>query len=285
MRAMKNGIAEIDHLLTYVADLDAASAAYERLGFRLTPRSEIGAMGIANRLALLSPLTPGTGNYIELMSAADRTRLPPPMATTLSGAEGVKSMVMATPDAHKAQAELVANGYGFAPPVHVKREWVIPGEGSVWPEFDVMLPIAAPLPFNLCRYFNLDLYLRQDWRTHPNGARHLTATFAVAPDAHATARYYETLFGKPASLGADNAWLVKTAAVELAIYDPLSFAARFGVVAPASETPRYAGYRIAVDKLDALAAPFARNKVAAIPTVQGVAVQACGNVIEFVEVR
>ncbi len=282
---MKNGIAEIDHLLTYVADLDVASAAYERLGFRLTPRSEIGAMGIANRLALLSPLTAGTGNYIELMSAADRTRLPPPMATTLSGTEGVKSMVMATPDAHKAQAELVANGYGFAPPVHVKREWVIPGEGSVWPEFDVMLPIAAPLPFNLCRYFNLDLYLRQDWRTHPNGARHLIATFAVAPDAHATARYYEALFGQAATLGADGAWIVRAAAVELSIYDPLSFASCFGVAPPAADTPRYAGYRIATADGDALRTLLARNKVAAIPTVQGIAVQACGNVIEFVEVR
>jgi hypothetical protein len=279
---MKNGIAEIDHLLTYVAELDAASAAYERLGFRLTPRSEIGAMGIANRLALLSPLTSGTGNYIELMSAADRSKLPPPMAATLSGAEGVKSMVMATSDAHAAQKELVANGYGFAPPVHVKREWVIPGEGSVWPEFDVMLPIEAPLPFNLCRYFNLDLYLRRDWRTHPNGARHLTATFAVASDAHATARYYEKLFGRPAALGADGAWIVKCAAVELLIYDPLSFAARFGVALPPLDAPIYAGYRIAVDKLATTASLLARNKVMAIPTVLGLATQACNNVIEFV---
>lgn len=282
---MKNGIAEVDHLLTYVTNLDAAATAYERLGFRLTPRSEIGAMGIANRLVLLSPLTAGTANYLELMSAADRTKLPPPMATTLSGAEGVKSMVMATPDAHGARAELGANGYGFAPPVHVKREWVIPGEGSVWPEFDVMLPIAAPLPFNLCRYFNLDLYLREDWRTHPNGARHLTATFAVAADAHATACYYETLFGTAATLGADGAWIVKTAAVELAIYDPLSFAARFGVALPAADTPRYTGYRVAVASLDALHAPLARNEVATMPTVLGIAAQACGNVIEFVEVR
>lgn len=279
---MKNGIAEIDHLLTYVADLDAASAAYERLGFRLTPRSEIGAMGIANRLALLSPLTSGTGNYIELMSAADRAKLPPPMASTLSGVEGVKSMVMATPDAHKAQAELVANGYDFAPPVHVKREWVIPGEGSVWPEFDVMLPIAAPLPFNLCRYFNLDLYLRQDWRTHPNGARHLVATFAVAPEPHATARYYEKLFDRPATLGADGAWIVQAAAVELALYDPLFFAARYGVAPPAASAPYYAGYRIAVARLEPLRALLARNGVATIPTVLGVAVRACGNVIEFV---
>lgn len=282
---MKNEIAEIDHLLTYVADLDAASAAYERLGFRLTPRSEIGAMGIANRLVLLSPLTAGTANYIELMSATDRTKLPLPMAATLSGAEGVKSMVMATPDAHKAQAELVANGYGFAPPVHVKREWVIPGEGSVWPEFDVMLPIAAPLPFNLCRYFNLDLYRREDWRAHPNGARYLTAAFAVAPDAHAIARYYEALFDKAATLGTDGAWIVKTAAVELAIYDPLSFAACFGIALSAADAPLYAGYRVAVASLDALQARFARDKVAAMPTALGLAAQACGNVVEFVEVR
>jgi hypothetical protein len=204
------------------------------------------------------------------------------MAATLSGSEGVKSMVMATSDAHAAQKELVANGYAFDPPVHVKREWVIPGEGSVFPEFDVTLPIPAPLPFNLCRYFNLDLYLRQDWRTHPNGARHLTATFAVAPDPHVTARYYEKLFGRAATLGADGAWIVQAGAVELAIYDQLFFAARYGVVPPAANAPYYAGYRVSVARLDPLRAALERNGVATIPTVLGLAVQACGNIIEFV---
>ena len=48
---------------------------------------------------------------------------------------------------------------------------------------------------------------------------------------------------------------------------------------------RHAGYRVAVASLDALSALLARNKVAAIATVTGVAVQTCGNVIEFVAPR
>jgi hypothetical protein len=50
---------------------------------------------------------------------------------------------------------------------------------------------------------------------------------------------------------------------------------------PPADAPRCAGYRVAVADLDALGALLARNDVATIPTVIGVAAQACGNVIEF----
>ncbi|HKU97457.1 MAG TPA: VOC family protein, partial [Vineibacter sp.] len=65
-------VIEIDHLLTYVRDLDGAAALFRRMGFTLSPISRIETMGISNHLVLMHPGTPGAGNYIELMAAHDR---------------------------------------------------------------------------------------------------------------------------------------------------------------------------------------------------------------------
>jgi hypothetical protein len=213
------------------------------------------------------------------------------MATVLSGAEGVKSMVMMTPDAHAARKELVADGYPFAPPVHVRREWAIPGEGLVWPEFDVLLPIPAPLAFNACQHHTLGLYLREDWQVHPNTAQHLLCVLAVADDVPATVAWYERLFGATARQQRDGGWHVTPGAIELAIYSPDDFARRFPGAGSLAPLPAggagYRGYRIAVASMAQAARCLAEAGVTTIKTADGLAVgpaNACGNVIEFVPV-
>jgi hypothetical protein len=158
----------IDHLLTYVRDGAEAATTFSKLGFTLSPVSHIEAMGITNQMVLFAEAAPGCANFIELMSVADRARLPPPMASLLSGEERVKSMVLATPDAARCHAHLTGLGMPFAPPLHVRREWVLEGGSSVYPEFDVLLPQDAGLTFNACRYHDVDLYRRPEWTQHAN---------------------------------------------------------------------------------------------------------------------
>jgi len=286
MNPRSHGLEELDHLMTYVADLDAAGAAFERLGFRLTPVSHITTMGIANRLVLMRARTPGAANFIELMGVTDASLLPPPMREVLSGRQGIKSMVMMTADAQAAHRMLAGAGYPFAPPSHVRREWTIPGKGSVWPEFDVLLPIQAPLTFNVCQYHNVDLYLREDWLEHPNTARSLVAAIGVAADAKAAVAYCERLFGMAAICGDDGGYAVSPGRTELVLYDVEAFEARFGVSAPsAGNGVAYAGMRIAVGDLGRLAAVLDGNGVPA-SGASGIVVgprEACGNVIEFVQ--
>lgn len=286
MNSRSHGLEELDHLLTYVSDLDAAGTAFERLGFRLTPVSHITTMGIANRLVLMRPRTPGAANFIELMGVADASRLPPPMREVLSGSQGIKSMVMMTADAQAAHRMLAGAGYPFVPPSHVRREWAIPGEGSVWLEFDVLLPVPAPLTFNVCQYHNVDLYVREDWLAHPNTARSLVAAIGVAADAKTAVAYFERLFGMAAVCGEDGGYVVSPGRTELVVYGAEAFEARFGVSAPrAGSGVAYAGMRIAVGDLGRVAAILAGNGVP-VSGASGIVVgprEACGNVIEFVK--
>ena len=255
-------ISEIDHLLTYVRDLDAAAALFRRMGFTLSPISRIEAMGISNHLVLMTPPTKGFANYIELMAAHDRTTLPPPMVRTLSGGESIKSMVLGAADIDVAQKAIAAAGFDVDAPFHIKREWAIgPGE-SVFPEFDVILPVDAPLVFNCCRYFNVDLYVRPEWLRHENGAQGLRRVIAVANDPVTVAGPFGALFGHiPAPAG--GAVRTTPGQVDLDLMTPDAVKERYIIdVAPLERNAaRYVGYVIEVASRKALLGCLDRGKV------------------------
>jgi hypothetical protein len=191
---MSYALTEIDHLLAS-GDPVAGGAQYERLGFTVTPLSVIENLGVANRLILLTPLTPGTANFFECMGVVDPRRAAAnPMGALLEGPPGVRSMVMGTRDAQATYEALSRDGYPFGKPIDVEREWRLPDGEVLKPAFRVTLPAAGPLRFNFCQYRTLHYYLREQWLRHENGARHLTAVYAVADDPGAVASHFEKVF-------------------------------------------------------------------------------------------
>jgi len=283
--ALGVGLVEIDHLLTAVADAEAAGADFERLGFTVTPLSVIGSMGLANRLVLLDPLTQGTANFIELMALHDPARANPTMRSLLDGAPGIRSLVMASFDAEATRAALEAQGHAPGPVHKVAREWVLPSGERLDVAFDVLLPTAAPFAFNVCRYHTLQHYLRPEWRAHPNGSQSLVAVHAVTEDPAAATAFYAQLLGRPAERGEHGSFAVGPGAVRLTISTPSHAAALFGGDPP--KAAGYVGYTIRVGNLAKAAALLASRGV---PAVRGrdralvVSPQAGqGNLIRFIE--
>jgi hypothetical protein len=254
-------IAEIDHLLTSVHDLEAAASQYRRMGFTLSPISRIEGMGISNHLVLMTPPTAGFANYIELMTAHDRSRLPPAMARTLSGAEGIKSMVLGATDIETASAAIKRAGFAANAPFHVKREWIIAPGISVFPEFDVILPVEAPLVFNCCRYFNVELYLRTEWLTHENGAKRLRSVIAVANDPAAVAKPLGALFGEVRQ--EPEVSRSSPGQVDLMVHSREGLRRLFGIDSGSlpSGAACYVGYVIEVESRDRLAVCLDRGGV------------------------
>lgn len=194
-------IEAIDHLLTFVPDLDAAARRFEALGFTVTPPSEITAMGITNRLILFRDWSGNAAHFIEMMAVTDAARLPPPMARLLRGAAGIKSVVLSLTDPAAAGARFNTLGAAFGPPQHVRREWKIDDTTSVWPEFDVLLPVDDVLTFNGCRYAKVDLYRRAEWSAHANGVTGFDQVLCAAPDPVAAAGRLAQLLGTEATGG------------------------------------------------------------------------------------
>ena len=236
---MKNGILEIDHLLSKVVSPEQAGDHFERLGFTVTPLSHIEPMGLCNRLVLFKPLTEGSANFIELMGVSDAAKVPSGMSALLQGAPGIRSMVMATPDAHAARAELVDNGYPFHDVHHIAREWVLLQE-RLQVKFDVLLPVPAPFAFNICRYYSLEHYIRPEWTRHANSIVNLEAVYCIAEHPRQTLRYYEDLFGVVATGSDASGWAISPGKVELTIFSPQAWEKNFSMPAVIG----FAGYRL-----------------------------------------
>ena len=118
----------LDHCAWMVADMDAASAAFERLGFALTPYSEHGnrdpetgerrVQGSANRLAMLA-----TG-YIELLCEVPGTDTPVGrnIRDSLARYPGVHLLAFTVADAEAELPRLAEAGFEMQPTVHLRRD-------------------------------------------------------------------------------------------------------------------------------------------------------------------
>jgi hypothetical protein len=110
----------VDHVSHFVADLDAAAAVFEDLGFRVTPLSAHhtpeGPVGASNRCVMLEE------GYIELLSPTHDTAIAQRMRALMSRYSGVHLLCFGTPDAEGEQARLTAHGFAPQPLVDLQRE-------------------------------------------------------------------------------------------------------------------------------------------------------------------
>lgn len=116
----------LDHVGWYVADMDACSAAFERLGFRLTPYTEHShadakgnrtLSGTANRCAMLER------GYLEFLTAVPEldTPLTRELKDGLARYPGLHLIAFTCADAAAEHARLEAAGFALRPLVRLRR--------------------------------------------------------------------------------------------------------------------------------------------------------------------
>lgn len=201
----------VDHCVANTQDLEGSAEVLRRLGFVLSPRSDLDGVGVANHLILFEPHTSGCASFFEIMSPTrNASSLHPAMREVLQGPARLSWLVLASGDAKRSYAHVQAHGMHMPAPVRVKREWKIDGQ-SFWPEFDVTFPSqpdAQIVPFNLCQYHNVHLYHRSSWMQHANGARRLLAALAIVDDPEQSSRVYAQLWDAQSRMIAPGIWRV-----------------------------------------------------------------------------
>lgn len=219
--AMHGAITDIDHLMVHVHDTEAAGRAFEALGFTVTPKSTMVALGISNRCVLFQPAGDQCCNYIELMAKEDPARVPPFMQDILGDAEGPVSLVMATPDAQAAADQLADAGVACQPPFAVTRDWHLTDGVDVQVSFAVCIPTIgqSPLYWNLCEHRTRQHYVRPDMTAHANGAVRISGIDAVTPDAAQAASVLARQWGVEVATGATGKHMVVPGDVTLAIQE------------------------------------------------------------------
>lgn len=190
----------LDHIVVAVPDLDRAAAAYEALGFRLTPRARHpDNMGTSNRLAQFQ-----ARNFIELLEVDrpkglddhDLKASPPRFSfgahnrAYLERHQGLSMLVLASGDARADIADWRARGLKTYAPFDFERHARLPDGQEVTVAFSLGFasdPAMPALGWFVCQNRFPQHFWKPDFQQHANGAEGMVALYLAAsePARHA----------------------------------------------------------------------------------------------------
>jgi hypothetical protein len=201
------GAVFLDHVAHFVPEMDAAAAALERCGFRLTPFT-----AQTNRVDG-QPVPAGTGNrcamlrqgYVEILTAVATpdgdTELARQLREQIADHVGLHLAAFSSADAAAEHRRLAENGFALLPIVDMRRP-VATGSGSEDARFTIARIAHHSMPEGRVQFLTHHtepLVWRDGFLDHPNGARALTGLWIAAEEpAEPTARFGR-FTGRPAS--------------------------------------------------------------------------------------
>lgn len=228
----------LDHIAHFVPDMDAATAALERLGFTLTPlsaqhhRIEPGAplvpAGSSNRCAMLR------AGYLEFLTPTADTPVARRMRAAIARYVGPHLVCFGTSDAARAAAHLAASGFAPLPPVALERRIETPtGEDTA--RFAVVRVPPEVMPegrIQVVEHRTPELLWQPRWLDHPNRALGLLGAILCVVDADEAAARYARFCDCPGRrIGALR--VIETARGRLVLLDAAALAERLNMRPPA----------------------------------------------------
>jgi hypothetical protein len=263
----------LHHIGLIGRDLPRLSAAYERLGFTLTPVSlpriplqPGGApepLGAGNRCAIFA------GNYLELLGVVDAARWrsisvaqrgPFDLDAPLARYEGLHVLHMGTDDLDAVRARLLADGMEPSP-IHPFQRPVDTADGPQVMRARTMAFAPGVMPealFQIAQHETPELVLQPRYMSHANGARAINDIIVCVADAAAVAARYARVAGKPA-MPEGRVFMIDLELAKIMVTDPNGLGQLLpGVAAPV--LPFLAGFSVEAD-LDAARRLFGDNEV------------------------
>jgi hypothetical protein len=283
----------LDHLGTAVADLDAGRLAFEKLGFRMTLRSQhrgavvpggpVELFGQGNHCAMLEQ------GYLEVLGIFDRT-LPTPAQQYLDRYEGLH-IVGLQPGSIDQLRALASSGGALDGPRELGREVDFGPQGLERRRVEFInvkfSPAAFPeATFLYTQHLTRDLMWQPHLLDHPNTAQALQCAYVCTSDADGLANRLAGVLQVHTEPVGSGLIAFRFESSSLCIVTPEAWERMFpGATAP--RTPRPVGFSVrtsslqaAVDQLDRNGIPFQRCEEGGVYVRPGFA---CGNVIHFTE--
>ena len=196
----------LDHVGWFVPDMDAASADFDRLGFRMTPLTvhenerpdgSRGPSGSANRCAMIAR------GYLEVlvrMPGID-SPLARQMEDALSRYAGVHLIAFTVADASVAVRRLREAGFDPAPPVALRREMPLDGGGDATAAFSVIRLPAGQMPEGRVQMLTQDtpdVVWQPSVTARDNALDMLSGALVCSEDPAEAAARYARFTGRPA---------------------------------------------------------------------------------------
>jgi Glyoxalase-like domain len=201
-------IVGIDHAVVLVRDLDQGAAAWQRLGFTVSPRgTHSPQMGSGNYTIMLGP------DYIELLGIiAETPHNAPSRAFLARRGEGIERIAFTTTDAAAGAAEIRRRGYEPIGPIDFGRPVQLPGGGEAEARFSVFQWPVDEAPGGLrifaCQHKTREAVWIPELQKHANGAQRLEAVLIVSPEPKNDAEHLARLIDVRVEPARDGAFRV-----------------------------------------------------------------------------
>jgi catechol 2,3-dioxygenase-like lactoylglutathione lyase family enzyme len=278
----ESAIAGIDHTLVGVRDLEAARAAWEKLGFRLTPRGRHIGWGTGNYCIMLER------GYIELLGILDPTQFTNDLDKFLAEREGLLGLAFRSRDSDATAKWLATQGLTPDGPKDLKRALELE-EGEVLPAFRLVFLPPSETPgvrAFFCQHLTPELVRRGAWIVHAIRAVSLKAVITVVERPADLAPAYGRLFGADAVSAEGDALRVDCGEGELLFVTHDGLQQLYPEIAlPRRAEPWIAAMQIGVLILADAADYLDYKGVRFVNTPRGMAVlpeQVNGTIVEFV---
>lgn len=199
--------AALDHVGIAGPDLDALRIAYERLGFRLTPRAQHHAPGPD---LVVRPI--GTGNhcamlrqgYLELIAVIDPTLPSNTLDRFLARYHGLHIIAFEIEDPEAERARLREAGIAIPGVAWLERPIEVQGGTATARFARLPMPEAPEGRIQLIRHLTPELLWQPDLLDHPNRAVALDEVTVVVGDPAASADRFARLVGIAATPVSDG---------------------------------------------------------------------------------
>jgi len=243
-----------------VDGIDAAEAAYRKLGFQVQPRGFHEKLGTANHLMIFDK------DYFEILGIVEPTEFNAERREWLKQGGGLANVALATDGADLAFDAFKAAGLQPDPPLSFDRAVEVAGRLEHAQFRTVRIP-KTHMPvvgFFVCEHLTPQFVYRGEWARHPNGARGILGVTVIAePPAKWTAEL-EKYFGE-GSVRVDGEDIVADTGTQPIRYmTRAAYARRYPGVAPLRSGDHPALLSLRVDSLSACQALLAQNGVATV---------------------
>jgi Glyoxalase-like domain len=254
---MKRAVRGLDHVVVMVDGIDAAEAAYKKLGFQVQPRGFHKKLGTANHLMIFDK------DYFEILGIVEDSPFNAERREWLKDGGGLANVALATDGADLAVDAFKAAGLQPDAPLFFDRAVEVEGRMEHAQFRTVRIP-KTHMPvvgFFVCEHLTPDFVYRREWARHPNGARGILGVTVIAEQPARWIADLEKYFGPGSVQREDEGLVVDSGTQPIRYVGRQEYMRRYPGVTPVRPGDHPALLSVRVDSLAACAALLAENGV------------------------
>jgi catechol 2,3-dioxygenase-like lactoylglutathione lyase family enzyme len=225
---MKRAVKGLDHVVVMVDGIDAAEAAYRKLGFQVQPRGYHKKLGTANHLMIFDT------DYFEILGIVEDTEFNAERREWLKGGGGLANVALATDGADVAYEAFKAAGLNPDPPLFFDRAVEVAGKTELARFRTVRIPKdnMPVVGFFVCEHQTPEFVYRPEWSAHPNGARGVLGVTVIAEQPTKWVSELEKYFGPGSVKREGEGLVVDTGTQPIRYMTPKDYAVRYPGIRP-----------------------------------------------------